>query len=148
MNTKILLISSVVVAFLSLLLVSTGITGFMTLEQGKGTLCSSDEPCKSPEVCCNFYEESDSGVCSLPENCDSIYNLTMAQKIEADEFRASFNNENYLNKNESEASELKGSYLIQIILGSLITALVIIQLLFHFKLHNHETNYKKKKQHT
>lgn len=58
-----------VLVFIALVFIGTGITGFVTLEQGSA--CVKDNDCGS-SVCCPLYGQSN-GVCGQKEDCANLY---------------------------------------------------------------------------
>ena len=64
---------TLVLTFVGILLVGTGITGFYSIDFEQ-PICQTDDDC-SYSVCCAVYNE-EFGLCDQQENCDGIYIAT------------------------------------------------------------------------
>ncbi len=64
---------TIALAFVGILLVGTGITGFYSIDFEQ-ELCQTDDDC-AYSVCCPVYNE-EFGLCDQEENCDGIYIAT------------------------------------------------------------------------
>ena len=54
-------------------------TGRVVFDETVKELCSTDNECEAPEVCCLFHEE-DSGVCHTSDMCSMITQITQNEE--------------------------------------------------------------------
>jgi hypothetical protein len=68
----------------ALILIGAGITGKLIYDNNSiKDICSSDNECRSGEVCCLFYGEN-SGVCHEKNMCERILEITKEEKISSE----------------------------------------------------------------
>ncbi|MFH1638020.1 MAG: hypothetical protein ABIB71_06350 [Candidatus Woesearchaeota archaeon] len=73
-----ILVLIALIGLLGIALLGKGITGMIALDPDDPTLkelCSLDNDCKSPDVCCLFYKQ-DTGICHSSGMCSAILALT------------------------------------------------------------------------
>jgi hypothetical protein len=116
MKKRILITLLLLMCFLSLFMISDGITGYVTSDPGKSQLCSDEYPCEAPEICCLFYGEA-SGVCNTEDMCSEILEITKTG-IESKE-------EMYARLYPEEEQVSTATYMIQFILGGFILVMLI-----------------------
>jgi len=137
-NASFILLGAMIL--LSALLIGNGITGFVVMDPGIKEVCSAENPCQEPKVCCSFYEDS-KGVCATPDTCDDITEITKSQTLSNNELQ------NILNKRSSTESpidkeeKLEGSYTTQIMFGALLLIIAILNVLLYVE--NRQESKKK-----
>lgn len=124
----IFLILLIVAGLTGIYFLGSGITGMVISDQTTKPICTTDNDCSAPDVCCLFYQES-SGVCHEKEMCQSITEITMNEKEQ---------NLQIFGNNIQRAERIKTGYLTEII------ASIIIVLLVCFSLYHHITKNKTK----
>jgi hypothetical protein len=128
----------IVVLFLfSLFFIGNGITGFATLRPDFKFLCSQDNPCEHPEVCCLFFGES-SGVCDTGDKCEEIYSFTEQERLRREEAIS------LLSYKESRET-FGNSYTSQLVLGLFIFFLALIFFTHHSRNSPHAVKKESKK---
>lgn len=138
MKSSITLILLGAMVVLSLLLIGNGITGFIVLEPKE--VCFSNDDCEEPKVCCPFYEQ-EGGICHRENICDDILRITKEQKLNDEELQKLISNipSNTIVDNEED---LQASFITQIMFGSLLLIIAILNVLLYVE-HRQEPERKK-----
>jgi hypothetical protein len=115
-------------------LIGFGITGKVVFDNySVKDLCESDSECKSPEVCCLFYQEN-AGVCHDASMCEKIKEITQRESITKDDWK-----DLVIQKPEGRSvnSEL-------MFIGSLILVVVVALVYIYSSVKNKKAKGKKK----
>jgi hypothetical protein len=79
-NDNVIVILLIIVMVIGFFFIGVGFNGKVVYDNRTvKELCSDNDECKSPEVCCKFYMQN-SGVCHSSDMCSRIVEITKEEK--------------------------------------------------------------------
>lgn len=133
---KLILVMLLLLAIIGLSFLGNGISGMMVFDETLKQVCTSNDDCVAPDVCCLFYEQK-SGVCHTYDMCGKILDVTKTEKETKGALITLKNTE----------IELEYNYIMQAVFGAVIVTLVAFSM-YHFLTHSKHLTKRRKKRHS
>lgn len=83
MNKKVIWVAVLFILSISMLLISTGITGLIILGDNSAPNCETNNDCSNNTTCCLFYH-ANGGVCAEQDMCADIAVITVQKDVVAE----------------------------------------------------------------